>query len=378
MDKKSYRVDIDTKTFIRFWLVIAALGVVALFVWKALPGLIIVGIAIFLAIAIQPLAERIKRLTKKENSSFASVLAYTIIIVIIGVILAIVAPVVIDETVRFVRQLPTNFEHTIGGWDGINSLGENLGIEDLRGEILSGIQSFSKGFVANFGNILASGIGAISQIATATILTLVLTLLLAIEGPTLIDAFWKVIEGRRKNSNVRAYKRLAERIAGVISTYMSKQVTVALLDGCVVTAAVLILSLACGFSSSLALPMGLIAMVLYLIPMFGPIISCALVSVLLFFSSPIAAIIYLVFYIIYAQIENNVIGPKLQGDALKLPTALILTAVIIGMYMFGLIGAIISIPIAGCIKVLIEELPNLRGDEPDETDEKKLLPSKQK
>ena len=114
MDKKSYSVDIDTKTFVRFWLVILGLGLIALFVWKALPGLIIVGIALFLSIAIQPLATRIKRLTKKENSSFASAMAYIIIILIIAIIIAVVAPVVIDETVRFVRQLPATFENTLG------------------------------------------------------------------------------------------------------------------------------------------------------------------------------------------------------------------------------------------------------------------------
>lgn len=170
-----------------------------------------------------------------------------------------------------------------------------------------------------------------------------------------------MLEGKRKNANVRAWQKTSQRIASVISTYVTKQVTVALIDGCVVAIAVFILSLTCGFSSGLALPMGLLAFVFYLIPMFGPIISCALVALLLLFSSPIAAIIYLIFYIIYSQIENNFIAPKLQGDALNLPTALVLTAIVIGMYMFGLVGAIIAIPIAGCIKVFIEELPNLRA-----------------
>ncbi len=101
-------------------------------------------------------------------------------------------------------------------------------------------------------------------------------------------------------------------------------------------------------------------MVLYLIPMFGPIISCGLITILLAFSSPAAGLIFLVFYIVYAQIENNLIAPKLQGNALNLPSALILTAIVIGMYMFGLVGAIIAIPIAGGIKVVVEEWPSLR------------------
>lgn len=358
MQKKS--IEVDTKTFVRFWLVILGLGLLALFVWKALSGLIIVGIAIFFAIAIQPLANKIKRLTKCGDSSTASIIAYASIIIIISVIVAMVTPVVINETVRFVGQLPSAFENTIGGWAGVNDFGKTIGIDNLQSEILTALQSFSSHFINDISNILVTGIGTISQFVTNVVLILVLTLLFSIEGPDIVRNFWDNLANRIKDAPIRAYQRLASRISTVIATYVTKQVTVALLDGIVVTMAVLALSLFFNLSTSLALPMGLIAMILYLIPMFGPIISCILISMLLCFSSPVAGIVYLVFYIIYGQIENNVIAPKLQGNALNLPTALVLTAIVIGMYMFGLVGAIIAIPIAGCIKVIFEELPNLR------------------
>lgn len=358
MQKKT--IEVDTKTFVRFWLVILAFGLAGLFIWKAMAGLIIVGIAIFLAIAIQPLASKINKLIKRQDSSLSSAIAYGLVIVVLGVIVAVITPVMIDETVQFVGQLPETFENTLGGWDGINNFGQTIGIENLQEEILSSIQAFSSGFVKDFGNLVVTSVGAIAQIATSAVLILVLTLLFALEGPGIIDSFWKALEGRRKSASIEALKRLAQRIANVISTYVSKQVLVAVLDGVVVTIAVLLLSLTCGFSGRLALPLGLVAFTFYLIPMFGPIISCVLISLLLLFSSPIAAVIFLVFYVVYEQIENNLIAPKIQGDALSLPTALVLTAIIIGMYMFGLIGAIVAIPIAGCIKVLIEELPNLR------------------
>ena len=95
--------------------------------------------------------------------------------------------------------------------------------------------------------------------------------------------------------------------------------------------------------------------------MFGQFIGGTLVTLLLFFSNPFAALIFAVIYIIYAQIENNLIAPKIQGDALNLSPLIILCAITIGMYMFGLLGAIIAIPIAGCIRVLVEEYPNFRS-----------------
>ena len=102
-------------------------------------------------------------------------------------------------------------------------------------------------------------------------------------------------------------------------------------------------------------------MLFYLIPMFGQFIGGTLVTLILLFSSPIAAIIFAIIYIIYAQIENNIIAPKIQGSALNLPAVIILVAIVIGMYMFGLLGAIVAIPIAGCIRVLIDEYPNIRA-----------------
>ena len=74
-----------------------------------------------------------------------------------------------------------------------------------------------------------------------------------------------------------------------------------------------------------------------------------------------AGLVFAIIYIIYAQIENNVIAPKIQGDALNLRPVTILCAITVGIYMFGLLGAIITIPIAGCIRVLFEEYPNIKA-----------------
>lgn len=359
----SRAIEVDTKTFVRFWLVILGFGLVALFIWKAWEALIIIGISLFLSIAIRPLARRINRLTKKDHATSSSVIAYALVIGFLGVIISLVGPVVVEQTTQFVQQLPSTFEHALGGWDGINNFGKTIGIDNLQDEIAKNLQAFSSSFVSNFGNAIVVSVGTIAQVITNVILTIVLTLFFSLEGPGIVDSFWKMLEGKHKNSEVRAYKRLTQRMVDVFSTYVSHQAMVAFLDGCVVTIAVLVLALLFGFSGSLALPMGLLALVFYLIPMFGPIISCALITLVLLFNSPVASIIFLVFYIIYAQIENNVIAPKIQGNALNLPATVILVAIIIGMNVFGLIGAIIAIPIAGCIKVFVEEIPSLRESE---------------
>ena len=73
------------------------------------------------------------------------------------------------------------------------------------------------------------------------------------------------------------------------------------------------------------------------------------------FNSIPAAIIYVIYFIVYQQVENNFISPNIQARRIDLSALAILVAVTIGIYLFGIIGGIIAIPIAGSIRVLIEE-----------------------
>lgn len=359
----SKKIEVDTKTFIRFWLVILGLGLIALFLWKAQTGLLLVGISIFLAIAIRPLVKIVNSLNrKKKRPVLSAVVAYCIVVGVLGVTLAVIGPVVVNETAKFVGQIPDTFEHTLGGWDGINDFGRNIGIANLQEEVLVVLQKFSNDFVSNFGSTVVTSVGTAANIVTTTILVLVLTLLFLLEGPGLLESFWEVLERNSdKKSRVVATRKMITRMTDVISTFVSKQVAVAILDGVITALAVFVLSLVFDFSAGLAFPMGLIAMVFCLIPMFGQVIGCVLITLILFFSSQVASVAFLIFYIVYAQIENNVIAPKIQGAALNLPIVIILSAITIGTYMFGLVGAIIAIPIAGCVKVWLEEYPKLKA-----------------
>ena len=357
-------VEIDTRTLIRFWTILLIIAGVIFFLYKALTGLVIIGISIFLALALKPLVRKLnkflgKRLGMEKNHKTASaVLAYFIIVGVFTTIAIIVGPVVVNETSRFIQQLPDTFQNTVGGWEGINDFGKSIGIDNLQGQISDSLTGFSQGIVSNLGTT----IGTIGDLAAKGALILVLTLLFLLEGPGILDMLWKSLGSRKEDAKaVSVAQRICARMGNVISTYVSHQAIVAMIDGLSVTIFIFILSFCFNFSAGLAIPMGLIAAVLYLIPMFGQIISAGLILLILAFSSPIAAVIFAVIYIIYAQIENNVIAPKIQGDALKLPAVVILGSMVIGMYMFGLLGAIIAIPIAGCVRILIEEIPNIKA-----------------
>ncbi len=362
----SKTIETDIRTFTKFWLVPVGIAAVIFILYKALTGLVIIGISIFLALALKPLVRKVNSFfnrhfgTDKKHQTVSAILAYLIVVLFIGGIAITIGPVVVNETSKFIQQFPQTFQESFGGWDGINSFGHNIGIENLQGEITNALSNISDNLVGAFGANLVANISGIADVIMKIVLVIVLTLLFLLEGPAMADRLWlSVSAGDENKKTVSVAKRVVSRMAGVISTYVSRQAIVAIIDGLVSGLIVCLLALIFNFNPAIAVPMGMTTMIFYMIPMFGQFIGGTLVTLILAVSSPIAAVVFAIIYIIYAQIENNVISPKIQGDALNLPAVVILSAVVIGMYMFGIIGAIVAIPIAGCIRVLIDEYPNI-------------------
>ena len=351
----SKKIETDLQTFIKFWLVPLGIVFAIFLIEKSITGLVIIGISIFLALALKPLVRKVnifftKHFGKdKEHQTLSVVFAYLIVVLTVGAIIAIVGPVVVNETAKFVQHFPETF-------------GKNFGIDNLEGEISNVLTGLSNNLLGVLGNNLMSSVSSVADIVMKAVLVLVLTMLFLLEGPGMVESFWNRVgnkDGDGKSAKVG--RRVVTKMANVVSTYVSRQVVVAVIDGCASAIITFILSLIFGFSPSLALPMGLITMTFYLIPMFGQFIGGTLVTLILVFSNPVAGAIFAVTYILYSQIENNILAPKIQGDALNLKPLVILCAIVIGMYMFGLLGAIIAIPIAGCIRVLVEEYPNIKA-----------------
>ena len=376
------KVQIDTKTFVRFWLVIIGFAAVGFLLFITRTGLFIILAALFFAIAISPLIKKIANIFPTKSRNFSIALSYIIVVGFIITFISIVIPTIANETVRFFNNLPSLVDDATGNIGLINKIGNSLGITDLQNQIGIVVRNYSANMVTDLGNIVSTSITTIGYVIATTILILVLALFMLTEGPGLTKKFWGHFS---KNRNTQRAERVIERLTGTVSTYVSSAVTVALINACSTTIATFVLCLCFGIAPGLAFPFGLITGVFCLIPMFGSLIGGALVSLLLGFNAMWAGIIFFIYTIIYLQVESNIISPKIQGKGMRLPALVILSAVTIGVYTFGLPGAIISIPIAGCIKVLVEEYgADLMDDgringsdmKKPKTDEKKLIAEK--
>ena len=378
---KMYKVTVDTKTFIRFWLVILGFAAAGFLLFKAATGLLIIGAALFIALAINPLVRKLAKVIPGKGVKLPIAIAYLIVIGCLTAFLAIVIPTIVNETVNFAKNLPETVKTVSNSFSWLNDFGESIGIKDLQGEIVNNVQNVSTGIAKDLSANFATSIGAIGSFLAAFILVLILALFMLTEGPAIVEQFWNNFKGDPQSE--RAH-HVFDRMADVVSKYVSNALTVALINACCTATMVFVLALFFRLDPGLALPFGLITGVFSLIPMFGSFIGGALVALLLAFNVWGAGLAFIIYTIIYLQIEANVISPKIQGKGLQLPALAVLAAVTVGVYMFGIPGAIISIPIAGCIKVLIEEYgkslvpPESEEDKKPEkkTEEKKLIAEK--
>ena len=362
-------IEVETKTFIRFWLVTLGFILAGVFIIKAGVALMMTGIAALLAIAIRPFALKVEKLFSKiwkTKSKIPTLLAYLIVLLIIAAIVAIVGPVIIKEIVRFVSNLPNMVEGSELNF--LSDIGAALGFKDLSTEISAAVENFSKNFLSAYGSSVLSGIGSISTIVTETVVTLIMSLFFLLEGPGLLNDIWNKLGARRSTSEAKdrdaklitEARYIVSKMAWVVSTFVDKKVLVAIINGCASAIFIFVISTALHLENNLALPMGMIAMVCCIIPMFGQFIGGITITLLLLLNNPLAAVFWVVYYSIYSVIESNVFEPKIQGDALNLPPLIVLIAITIGTYMMGFFGTIIAIPIAGCVKVILDELPKIR------------------
>jgi len=90
-----------------------------------------------------------------------------------------------------------------------------------------------------------------------------------------------------------------------------------------------------------------------LIPMVGHTIGAVIVTIVALFNSPISALLILGYYILYQQIENYIVQPRVQANSTNMSPLLVFSAVIVGVSFGGLLGGLVAIPVAGCIRIAL-------------------------
>ncbi|MBI2690488.1 MAG: AI-2E family transporter [Solirubrobacterales bacterium] len=306
-------------------------------------------IASFIAIAV---SGPVNILSKHMKRGAAIGIIYVSIVLIPVALGAILLPPLVSSAVDLVNDLPSyisDLEKTLQKDPRFEKLDENFGIQ----EQLSSAQK-------NLQSAIPSAAGALGDISKWIVDSLfggftifVLSVFMVARGRIWIDA----IVRRRAGPESVALDRTFDRVGASVSRYIGGAILQAFIAG---VAAFSMLSVL-GVSSPLLL--AVVVAVFDVIPLVGSTVAGLFVGIVTLFASfPVDTIIWAGFVIAYQQFENYVVQPRIQSEAVNLEPFVVLTAVLFGGTLIGVVGAILAIPIAATLMIAFQEWGRFKAE----------------
>ena len=315
-------------------------AIVMIEVVQAARGILIwIGVAVFLALALNPGVEWLMA-RGVERRGLAVAITFVGAILAIVALAATVIPTIVDQVNDFIQAVPGYVEDLTAGRGRLGFLEREYHITDrVREAIEDGGATRVLGLS---GTALAITKGIVTAVV-ATVTIAFLTLFMLLEGPRWVERFYALLPEDKQ----ARWRGMGQQIYRTVGGYVTGNLAISVIAGVVST---IVLSLV-GVPYALAL--GLLVAILDLIPLAGATIAAVAVSTVAFLDSTQSGIIVLVFFILYQQLENHVLQPVVYGRTVQLSPLAVLIAVLIGAELAGVIGALAAIPVAGTIQVVL-------------------------
>lgn len=314
-----------------YWLFQALIGIGSV--------LLLVVVAFFLAAGLNPSVEFLER--RGIRRSFACALVIIAALATLALFIVAIVPVIADQVRLLTDNAPTWFDQ----------LQRNRQVQRLNEEYE--IVDKAKDFVTNgdfistlFGGALGFGLKIISALFNGFII-LVLTLYFLASLNTTTHAVYRLAPASRRER----VTKLGDKIIHNIGGYVSGAFVVALCAG--------ISSLIFLWFTEVreyAVALAFVVAILDVIPMIGATIGAVVVCAIAFATDVKSGIAAVIFYVVYQQVENYVIYPRVMGRTVDLPGAVIVIAALVGTALLGVVGALLAIPAAAAVLLVMREV----------------------
>lgn len=299
-------------------------------------------VSMFLALALNPIVDAlVDRGVRRAGSVAVVFTGLLVVFVLIGFL--VIPPVVVQGT-ELAQQTPKYIEDLLGSsW--VLELDKSYDVIDkVRDEVQARMtdQQFLEGVL---GGILGAGravLNGVFQVFTV----LVLTLYFLASLPRVKNAAYAMVPATRRPR----VESLSEEIMRRTGSYAIGQVVIATLNA--LLSYVMMRIVGIPYAAVLAVTVGLLG----LIPMIGATLGAAVVCVVAFFDEPKKALIALVYYLVYQQLENYVVAPRVMQHTVSVPGPVTIVAALAGAALLGVLGALLAIPVAAGLLLLYEEV----------------------
>lgn len=338
-------INLSTEGIIRAILLIAVAVIAFRFIGNISRQLELIGISVFLALALNPAVSWLSRQLHIKRRVWATGLAYVVVISLLVGFLILVVPPFVKQTNTFINNVPDTLKSLKSESNPAGRVVTRYQLQDEIDNFVHDVTSRvdeAPGYVIN----TASRVGGI----IASILTVfVLTFMMLVEGPLWLRRWAAILPDDKREP----YKKLARDMYGVITGYVNGQVLIAAIASFFAMLALLIATAVLGVSVNIV-AVGAIVFLFGLIPLIGNILAAILVVIICLFVSWPLALVMGIYFPVYQQLENVTLQPHIQAKTNQLTPLVVFIAAIVGAGFGGLLGAFIAIPAAGCLRILLE------------------------
>jgi predicted PurR-regulated permease PerM len=301
--------------------------------------LVLVVVALFLAVGLNPAVEWLGRRGLRRPLAVLTVVM--VFLAAVALFLVALVPVIADQVSLIVDNAPT-WARKLQSNPQIRQLDARYDVIDKVEKAVTG-KSFGS---AVFGGVVGVGLKVLSFLAN-TFIVVVLTLYFLSTLPKVKRSAYRLAPASRRPR----VTDLGDRILESVGAYVSGAFLVAMAAGI----SSLVFLFAVGLNQY-ALALAAVVTILDVIPMIGATLGAVIVIAIGFATDPHIGVYCLIFYILYQQFENYVIYPRVMSRSVNLPGSLIVIAALVGASLLGVVGALLAIPTAAALVLLVREV----------------------
>lgn len=303
---------------------------------------ILILIALFLATGLNPAVEALRRRNMSRPTAVAII--FTSVIAFVIFFALVVVPPVISQGTQLINKAPTLLAELTNNAT-INKLNDQYGIIDTLQTKLKSITSDGTLLISAFGGVIGVGKSVLSGFFTFLTI-LVLTLYFITSLPQAVDLGLSLVPASRRER----VGSLTNAIIARVGSFVGSQIVIAAMA----SVFVFILSIVLGLPSPIAI--GMIVLVCGLIPLIGHFLGCTIVTIIALTQSIAIGVIAFVAYVVYVQVENYVVTPRIMKRTLAVPGAVTIISALIGSSLLGLVGGLLAVPVAASIILILDEV----------------------
>ncbi|MEA2715076.1 MAG: hypothetical protein QOG91_104 [Candidatus Parcubacteria bacterium] len=344
-------VRINTGTIIRFFLAVILL--LALYYMSDI--VLVVLAAIVIASAIEPVVRRLKR--HKFHRVLAVILIYVVVTAIVSAILIFFVPVVANDAVSFLNNLPRNISLE-ELWSPISNIGFNFGsVPQTFSQHTISVSDFISGLQAVIVGTSASAFHTASVLfggVLSFLLIVVLSFYLAVQEEGVGD-FLRILAPVKHHNYIMDLWKRSQRKIGL---WLQGQIILGIVVGILVYVVLMLLGI------PHALLLAVLAGIFEIIPVFGPIISSIPAILLAFADRGFGTGVLLVaLYVIIYQFESQLFYPLVVKKIVGISPIVVILALVVGAKLAGLLGALVAVPLSGALMEYVRDIEKYKKAE---------------